>query len=92
MKTIFLCDSESALRWVYATDTIERLQRLTGVCDKVYTKSDVMASPAEFADTEIVFSTWGMPTFTEDEIRSVFPSLYSSICLKPSSPSSSITT
>ena len=43
--------------------------------EKIYTKSDVLAAPEKFADTEIVFSTWGMPSFSEEEIKACFPKL-----------------
>lgn len=75
MKTVFLCNSESAFRWVYAEDTIRKIRSITEAEDKVYTKDEVMSSPELFADTEYIFSTWGMPIFTVEEIKAVFPSL-----------------
>ena len=41
----------------------------------VMSKADVLNAPADFADTEYIFSTWGMPNFTEREIAALFPSL-----------------
>ncbi|MBE6707613.1 MAG: hydroxyacid dehydrogenase [Ruminococcaceae bacterium] len=75
MKTVFLCEGESSFRWVYSTDTIKRVRNITDAEDKVYTKADVMAEPQLFSDTEYIFSTWGMPVFTTDEIKAVFPAL-----------------
>lgn len=75
MKAVFLCDSESAFRWVFTPETIKALQDLAAAEDKVYTKNDVMIDPKSFADAEIIFSTWGMPEFTAEEIKTVFPSL-----------------
>lgn len=75
MKSIFLCESEPCLRSVYAPETFEKILSLTEGIDAVYSKNDVMADPEKFRDTEYVFSTWGMPVFTADEIRDVFPSL-----------------
>ncbi len=43
--------------------------------EEVYAKADVLASPLKFADTEIIFSTWGMLVFTEDEIGEYLPNL-----------------
>lgn len=63
MKTIYLCENESDLRRVY------------GIRERIYTKADVLAEPECFQDTEYIFSTWGMPTFTEEEIRAYLPSL-----------------
>lgn len=63
MKRIYLCEKENNIRNVY--------------CDyeRVFTKAEVLAAPEMFAATEYVFSTWGMPAFTEEEIKSCFPSL-----------------
>ena len=41
----------------------------------LYKKADILAAPEKFADTEIIFSTWGMPVFTEEEIRTYLPAL-----------------
>ena len=75
MKTIFLCDSESCFRSVYSKETIKNLCTVADTEDKVYSKDDVMSSPFNFSNTEYIFSTWGMPVFSEDEIKKVFPSL-----------------
>ena len=75
MKTIILCDAPQHVANVYAPPVMERLQRLTD-CDGIcYGKADVWKDPAKFADTEYIFSTWGMPAFTEEEIKSCLPSL-----------------
>lgn len=63
MKTIYLCESEKDLRRVYGTE------------DNIYCKADVLQNPESFLDTEYVFSTWGMPAFTEEEIKAYLPAL-----------------
>ena len=63
MNKIYLCDKEINIRNVYCDD------------ERVYTKAQVLSSPEMFKDTEYIFSTWGMPAFTEDEIRGYLPSL-----------------
>ncbi len=50
------------------------------LCDElglgeVITKDYAIAHPEEFSECEYIFSTWGMPHFTEDEIKSTFPAL-----------------
>ncbi len=62
MKTVYLCENAENVKRVFGVDT-------------VYRKQDVMASPALFADTEYIFSTWEMPVFTEQEIEACLPSL-----------------
>lgn len=63
MKKIYLCAKSKNIKNVYATD------------DTVYTKEDVLSEPEKFKDTEYLFSTWGMPAFTEEEIKRCLPSL-----------------
>ena len=63
MKKIYLCTKAEAVKNVYATD------------ETVYTKDDVLSDPKKFKATEFIFSTWGMPAFTEEEIKSCLPSL-----------------
>lgn len=63
MKTIFLCENERDLRSVYGTE------------ERVYCKADVLQDPQGFRDTQYVFSTWGMPKFTEEEIKEYLPAL-----------------
>ena len=63
MKTVYLCEKEQNIRNVFCVD------------DPVCRKADVLAAPERFRDTEVIFSTWGMPVFTEEEIRANFPSL-----------------
>lgn len=63
MNTIYLCENERTLQSVYDTEK------------KVYCKADVLQEPQCFRETEYIFSTWGMPKFTEDEIQKCFPAL-----------------
>ena len=71
MKAIFLSDNLTTINQVYNSDTITKL----GICNKTYTKSEVLKNPLEFSSVEFIFSTWGMPWFSTEEIEKVFPSL-----------------
>ncbi len=75
MKAIFLCHNADNIFRVYNAETLSELTALTGIEKKIYTKADVLNSPELFSDVELVFSTWGMPEFTEDEIKKYLPSL-----------------
>jgi len=80
MKSIFLCkeiiiNNEPIFNTVYSPEMRETLKTEAGTDDRTYTYDDVIASPGSFKDTEFIFSTWGMPALTEDEIKTVFPSL-----------------
>lgn len=75
MKAVFVCnDKKNPLR-IYSAETRKELCRLSGLSDDVYSKDDIIKSKSLFADTEYIFSTWGMPEFTKEEIDEIFPSL-----------------
>ena len=75
MKAIFLCKNTDKIFRVFDAQTLAALQALTGVAQQIYTKEEILAEPARFAEAEIVFSTWGMPKFTEEEIKTYLPRL-----------------
>lgn len=75
MKAIFLCKNTDKIFRVFDTQTVTALQTLTDVTRKIYTKEEILAEPARFAEVEIIFSTWGMPKFTEEEIATYLPHL-----------------
>lgn len=63
MKLIYLCENEQNVRDVFCND------------DRVCKKSEIIGTPEAFRDAEYVFSTWGMPSFSENEIKECLPSL-----------------
>ena len=63
MNRIYLCENEKNIRNVYGDN------------ERVYTKAEVFSDPELFKNTEYVFSTWGIPQFTEEEIKRYLPSL-----------------
>ena len=75
MKAIFLCEKTDKIFSVFTDETVSELQKLTDIEKKVYMKEEVLRDPALFSDIAFIFSTWGMPEFTEDEIKLCFPSL-----------------
>ena len=75
MKAIFLCQETDKIWKVYAPETVEALQKAVSVKKHIYSKEDILSSPDDFKDIEIIFSTWGMPEMSEDEIKSNLPSL-----------------
>ena len=74
MKSIFLGGTKH-IPIVYDADTLTYLREAAGLCDTIFSKKDVLEAPESFADTEFIFSTWGMPTFSEEEIKACFPRL-----------------
>lgn len=75
MRSIMTCKASKDPRRVYSPQAWDTLKDLAGLENTVYTKEDILAHPNDFANVDFLFSTWGMPQFTEDEIRSIFPKL-----------------
>ena len=82
MKAIFLSDAKETLLNVYAPSIREKLSALVSLDGTVYGKQDVLSSPDAFANIEIIFSTWGMPSFAEEEIARIFRAFRPSFTLR----------
>jgi len=75
MKAIFLCDSNYNLERVYFKGISQKLMQHVQIEEKVYASKDVIQNPNNFGDVEFIFSTWGMPALSVDQIKNIFPSL-----------------
>lgn len=75
MKAIFLNRDENRITNVFDPENVERIRRLTDLDPQVYSLSAVAGAPEKFKDVKYIFSTWGMERPSEEEIRSLFPSL-----------------
>lgn len=71
MRSIFLCDSLNNIQNVYGS----LIAAPPNIDRKVYTRADILTDPQYFSDVTFIFSTWGMPQFTEEEIKACFPAL-----------------
>ncbi len=72
MKAIFLCNRPDDVRRVYHADTVAYLQSKCDLEDSIYSSAQLDGIPAQ---TEIIFSTWGMPSLTEAQIKAHLPRL-----------------
>lgn len=72
MRAAFLGDNR--IFSVFSDDDIRTISSSCELDKTVYNKNDVL-SGAFPADTEYIFSTWGMPSFTIDEIQKYMHSL-----------------
>ncbi|MGI6742368.1 MAG: hydroxyacid dehydrogenase [Eubacteriales bacterium] len=72
MRSIFLNDG-SSVPYVWHETQIKVLKAEFGLDDKVYKKSDLNSE--DFKDVVFIFSTWGMPSLSSEEIKTIFPSL-----------------
>lgn len=75
MKSVFLCEQADNISRVYAQSTVSLLKAEAALEAKVYTKRDLTKTPESFKETEYIFSSWGMPVLTADEISAYFPQL-----------------
>lgn len=75
MKAVFLCNDKNNPLRIYDEATRKKLNNLTRITDNVYSREEVISQKELFSDTEYIFSTWGMPVFTESEVKEIFPSL-----------------
>ena len=74
MRSIFFNNSPKQIPYVYAPETMELLKNIAGLeTETVYSSEYVLDHPNDFQDVDFLFSTWGMPKLTEDEIKKVFP-------------------
>ena len=71
MIAAIINNTPEKVRSVYDSSVLSRI----GVSECVYSRDDVIGAPEMFSDTRYIFSTWGMPVFTEEEIERCFPSL-----------------
>ncbi len=70
-KCIFLCESDNNVYDVFGTELMSQLSS-TGT---IYKKENIINPYEDFTQVEYIFSTWGMPAFSEDEIKTNLPSL-----------------
>ncbi|MBQ9859088.1 MAG: hydroxyacid dehydrogenase [Clostridia bacterium] len=75
MKSVFVCNEPHNVAWVFGEKTTAILQAEAGLDTTVYSHDEAVSHPERFTDTEYLFSTWGMPPFTEEEIKATFPRL-----------------
>jgi phosphoglycerate dehydrogenase-like enzyme len=75
MRSIFLCEQPATLKSVYTEDQRAYLAARAGADETVYRRADLLEAPESFHDVDYIFSTWGMPALSEDEIARCLPSL-----------------
>ncbi len=74
MEAVFLGENRERFLSVYK-NAIKDISALVPTDNEIYAKSDILSAPCKFKDIKYIFSTWGMPQFSEEEISEIFPSL-----------------
>lgn len=73
MRSAFIGNKDTIER-VYPLEIRQALALEAGLdLETVLSKEDLLCHPERTAHTEFLFSTWGMPSFTEAEIAACFP-------------------
>ena len=72
-KAIFLCNKEEKVRNVYSLEQIERIRMNADLSDAVISEDELRKGG--FEEVEYVFSTWGMPALTVEDITNCLPKL-----------------
>ena len=68
MKAIIVSNRQADALRVYTETEVQQIGQLFDCDGKYYTEQ-------ELQDADVIFSTWGMPAFTEQEIQKYLPSL-----------------
>ena len=76
MKAILLTTREDRVKAVYSNEIITELKDyINDFEETIYTKDMIATNPEKFKETKLIFSTWGMEDFSEEEIKEYFPEL-----------------
>ena len=75
MKAILVSDAAERLKQVYSEETLQFLRAHAGLDTACLTGQDIRNHPERFSSVRYLFSTWGCPAFTEEEIGALLPNL-----------------
>ena len=75
MRSILVCEKKEKITQVYEESLLLDLRERAGLDPVIYSKEDILASPESYSDVDYLFSTWGMPVFSEEEIGVCLPNL-----------------
>ena len=73
-KTAFVCDRSGSVERVYAHGRRERISEITDLHPVVVNTGNLAEQAPSLAEAEVVFSTWGMPLLTDEQLA-LLPSL-----------------
>ncbi len=66
MDTVFICNDPLTVEWVYGRGRRERIETICSVHREVV--SGEMFDTSDIADVKSIFSTWGMPALSVEQI------------------------
>ena len=75
-KAVFMTGNKAGIANAYAEELRAKMAETYEFLPEIYTmKEDAGEDLSALADVEVIFSTWGMPALTEEQIRTVLPNL-----------------
>lgn len=75
MKAIIMTGRPQNIDAVYSEEIKAKLKSELCMLDQCESYDELIARKDEMQDVEIIFSTWGMPALTKEEIKEYLPSL-----------------
>ena len=73
MKAIFFSNHKGDLQRVYEKSIKARIEKMTDAAPEFYSAEDL--GKTDFSQVKFLFTTWGMATLSEAEIKTYFPAL-----------------
>jgi len=74
MRIAFLSNEKNQLARVYTNESVEKIKLLGEVSDFI-SGGELDAHREYLREVEVIFCTWGMPSFTKEQIAEYFPQL-----------------
>lgn len=78
-KAIFLIDRQSwgsnVFHNIYTPNIFESLHSLVDLCEGFTDRENMKENAEMLKNADVAFSTWGMPDFSEEEVRKFMPNL-----------------
>ncbi len=75
MKIALFGKNKAKFNLVFADDVMKKLKEYGEVSSELITQENIEKHKDFLAGCEVAFATWGMPCFSEDEIRKYMPEL-----------------
>lgn len=76
-KALFISQGQRRewIKRIYPGGTVDLIRRHADLPAEILDREDLAARSEKLRETEFLFSTWGMPALTEEEIARYFPAL-----------------
>ena len=72
MKAIFITENRYHYETVYTKETREKLEKTLDFVEPLFDTADLDRRKAELNEVDVIFSTWGMPALSREQISTYF--------------------